>query len=172
MESKLPSLLRGEDASVRECSLKQEEYKVPSIMTNHDTYKRRVWDTQKVMGGKYDVICDRLIEMVEASVGQKRDTKNKVAGNGLGEFSTNSNLGETYCEEVGEVKIKITSGELVKRVHDGMVKVYEIDPENQQRVVVLKLKLARIRNPTAGIITINLTSLNFLMNVLLALSIW
>ncbi|KAF9930615.1 hypothetical protein BGZ65_005229 [Modicella reniformis] len=69
--------------------------------------------------------------------------------------------GGSYCEEAGEVEIKITSDELAKSFYDGMIKVCGI----QLSPTVLELKLdcnGSIKNPTADIITINLNGLNSL----------
>ncbi|KAF9962195.1 hypothetical protein BGZ65_009520 [Modicella reniformis] len=74
--------------------------------------------------------------------------------------------GGSYCEEAGEVKIKITSDELAKRFYDGMIKVCGIQSaRNVLSPTVFELKLdfnGSIKNPTAGIITIHLNDLNSL----------
>ncbi|KAF9936876.1 hypothetical protein BGZ65_001972, partial [Modicella reniformis] len=74
--------------------------------------------------------------------------------------------GGSYCEEAGKVKIKITSDELAKRFYDGMVKICGIQSaSNLLSPTVLELKLdcfGLIKNPTAGIISINLNGFNSL----------
>ncbi|KAF9945370.1 hypothetical protein BGZ65_010837, partial [Modicella reniformis] len=74
--------------------------------------------------------------------------------------------GGSYCEEAGEVKIKITSDELAKRFYDGMVNVCGVQStSNLLSPTVLELKLdcdGSINNPTAGIVPINLNSFNSL----------
>ncbi|KAF9979903.1 hypothetical protein BGZ65_005837 [Modicella reniformis] len=72
--------------------------------------------------------------------------------------------GGLYHEMEGEIEIEITSDELAKRVFDGMVKMCGIlNARNVLSPIVLELKLESIKNPTAGIIPINLSSLNSLL---------
>ncbi|KAF9954506.1 hypothetical protein BGZ65_003964, partial [Modicella reniformis] len=74
--------------------------------------------------------------------------------------------GGWYCEETDELIIKITSDELAKRFYDGMAKVCGIQStSNVLSPTVLELKLDcydSLKNPTAGIIAINLSSIHFL----------
>ncbi|KAF8918499.1 hypothetical protein BGZ58_004848, partial [Dissophora ornata] len=99
IETHLPPL-KGQGASVinhvRE--LERDEKRLLEFYSGSDNqYNRHVWDMKRAMFNEFQLIADRLFNIVGGSIGLQRDPSNSVLiAVGLGKFSTGSGLSSLH----------------------------------------------------------------------------
>jgi len=94
IESRLPAL-RGKDANVEQfvTALEGVKERLDHFYNGYRSFKKHRWDAKKAMEAEFNIITDRLLNMVGGSLGRRRSEADKVIiGVGLGKFSSNSRL--------------------------------------------------------------------------------
>ena len=94
IESRLPAL-RGKDANVEQfvTALEGVKERLDHFYNGDRSFKKHRWDAKKAMEAEFNIITDRLLNMVGGSLGRRRSEADKVIiGVGLGKFSSNSRL--------------------------------------------------------------------------------
>ncbi|KAG0038024.1 hypothetical protein BGZ82_001267 [Podila clonocystis] len=104
IESKLPPL-KGQGASVIKYiqELEMAEKRLLEFYSgSEDQYKRHKWDMERARSFEFQVIADRLFNIVGGSSGCQRDLSNHVLiAVGLGQFSTKSGLSSLHSSFLG-----------------------------------------------------------------------
>ncbi|KAG0346723.1 hypothetical protein BGZ54_005111, partial [Gamsiella multidivaricata] len=79
IESELPAL-RGKDASVEKyvAGLAGVKEQLDEFYNKSATFKKHQWDARKAREAEFDIIADRLLNMVGGSLGRQRDEEDKV----------------------------------------------------------------------------------------------
>ncbi|KAF9920167.1 hypothetical protein FBU30_010048, partial [Linnemannia zychae] len=94
IESKLPAL-RGKDGNVEQyvTALNVVKKRLDEFYDGDKSFRKHVWDARKAKEAEFNIITDRLLNMVGGSLGRQRSETDKVViGIGLGKFSSNSRL--------------------------------------------------------------------------------
>ncbi|KAF9126055.1 hypothetical protein BGX30_000181 [Mortierella sp. GBA39] len=99
IETHLPPL-KGQGASVINYmkELERVERRLLEFYSgSDDQYNRHVWDTERARHAEYQLLADRLFNIVGGSLGAQRDPSNPVLiGIGLGKFATRSGLSSLH----------------------------------------------------------------------------
>ncbi|KAI7825628.1 hypothetical protein BC939DRAFT_121676 [Gamsiella multidivaricata] len=98
IESELPALC-GKDASVEKyvAGLAGVKEQLDEFYNKSATFKKHQWDARKAREAEFDIIADRLLNMVGGALGRQRDEEDKVViGIGLGKFSSTGRLSSLH----------------------------------------------------------------------------